>query len=107
MAAAAVAAMFIFSCSSGNDNSKDEPINPDQPEKPEVGKEVSTQVVYEANPRFFAENECLNALTAQLSRISDLGCDILWIMPVCEPSTSSQSVGSPYSIKNYDQINPR
>lgn len=104
MAAVIAAAMFFTSCSSNG--GKDEPVNP-EPEGPEVGPWVSTQVVYEANPRFFGTENCLNALTAQLQRISNLGCDIVWIMPVCEPSTASQSVGSPYSIKNYEAINPR
>ena len=108
MAAVAAAAMLFIGCSKDSDNN--EPSNPDtpnQPSNPENGKKVSDQVVYEANPRFFATENCLNALSAQLNRISELGCDILWIMPVCEPSTASQSVGSPYSIKNYDAINPK
>ena len=71
------------------------------------GTAVTDMVVYEANPRFFGTNNCLNALSSHLPRIADLGCNVLWIMPICEQSTSSQSVGSPYSIKNYDVINPR
>ena len=108
MAAVAAAAMLFIGCSKDNDN--DQPSNPNtpnQPSTPEAGKKVSSQVVYEANPRFFATENCLNALSAQLSRISNLGCDILWIMPICEPSTAPQSVGSPYSIKNYEAINPK
>lgn len=79
----------------------------DEPTPPTLGKVVSTDVIYEANPRFFATQNCLNALSDQLQRISDLGCNVLWIMPVCEPSTAAQSVGSPYAIKNYTAINPR
>lgn len=105
MAATTVAAMISTSCSS--DNGGSEPNLPDNPPQPEVGKVVSTQVVYEANPRFFGTENCLNALSDQLNRIAGLGCDIIWIMPVCEPSTAPQSVGSPYSIKNYEAINPR
>lgn len=106
MAAAAAAAMFLTACSS--DGGKDEPQNPtpDTPSQPEVGKKVSTMVVYEANPRFFGTDDCLNALTAQLDRIANMGCDVVWIMPVCEPS-QEKSVGSPYSIKNYEAINPK
>lgn len=114
MAAAAAAAMLLTACS--KDDKGDEPSKPDNPEQPSKpdnptppeDQPVSpTFVVYEANPRFFGTNNCLNALASNLQRISDLGCDILWIMPVCEPSTASQSVGSPYSIKNYDAINPK
>lgn len=79
----------------------------DEPTPPALGKVVPTDVIYEANPRFFGTQDCLNGLSDNLQRISDLGCDILWIMPVCEPSTASQSFGSPYSIKNYTAINPK
>lgn len=80
---------------------------PTTPTEPTIGKEVPTMVIYEANPRFFGNQNCLNSLASNLQRISDLGCDVVWIMPVCEPSTAPQSVGSPYSIKNYDVINPK
>lgn len=110
MAAVMAAAMFFTACSKDNDNSGNEPDQPNipsNPSKPDVEGEVPSFVVYEANPRFFGTENCLNALSSNLQRISDLGCDILWIMPVCEPSTASQSVGSPYSIKNYEAINPK
>lgn len=74
---------------------------------PNNGTAVTDMVVYEANPRFFGTNNCLNGLAGNLQRISDLGCNVLWIMPICEPSTSSQAIGSPYSIKNYGVINPK
>lgn len=84
-----------------------ETFSPSQDGNTSDGKALSKMVVYEANPRFFATDNCLNALMGELTRISKLGCDAIWIMPVCEPSTSSQSIGSPYSIKNYEAINPR
>ena len=108
MAAVAAAAMLIIGCSKDEDNNNDNPSNPSNPNQPEqTGRKVSTDVVYEANPRFFGTEDCLNALNSELTRINNLGCNILWIMPVCEPSTASQSVGSPYSIKNYEAINPK
>lgn len=70
------------------------------------GTAVTDMVVYEANPRFFGSSDCLNALTRELPRIADLGCNVLWIMPICEPSTE-KSIGSPYSIKNYYVINSK
>lgn len=71
------------------------------------GTAVTDMVIYEANPRFFGNNNCLNTLAGELPRIADLGCNVLWIMPICEPSTSSQSIGSPYSIKDYYKINSK
>ena len=105
MVAAFAAAMFLSACSS--DNKGDEPSFPDSPSQPETGKIVSDLVIYEANPRFFGQNDCLNTLTSNLKRISDMGCDVVWLMPVCEPSTAPQSVGSPYSTKNYEALNPK
>lgn len=79
---------------------------PENPEAPAVGPEVSANVIYQANPRFFGENDCLNKLTAQVPRISDMGCDILWVMPVCTPG-ELKAIGSPYCIRDFKQINPR
>lgn len=104
------AAMLFIACSKNEDNNNDNPSNPENPSnpsKPEVTSKAPAFVVYEANPRFFGTENCLNALASNLTRIAGMGCDVLWIMPVCEPSTSSQSVGSPYSIKNYEALNPK
>lgn len=79
---------------------------PENPVAPEVGTEVSTNVIYQANPRFFAENNCLKGLTAQISRISDMNCDILWIMPIYETGELN-GIGSPYCIRNFKAVNPR
>ena len=79
---------------------------PANPAAPVVGNEVSTDVVYQANPRFFAENECLKALTAQLPRISEMNCDILWVMPIYETGELN-AIGSPYCIRDFKAINPK
>ncbi len=97
---AAVAAIAATGCTSYE---IDMPANPPEPV---VGNEVSTNVVYQANPRFFAQNECLKALDAQLPRIADMGCDILWIMPVYEAGELN-SIGSPYCIRDFKAINPK
>ncbi|MDE5876168.1 MAG: alpha-amylase [Muribaculaceae bacterium] len=81
----------------------DMPVNPAEPI---VGNEVSTNVIYQANPRFFGEHECLKALTAQLPRISEMGCDIVWIMPVFTTGEQN-SIGSPYCIRDFKSVNPR
>lgn len=104
MAATAVAAMTLSSCSSDDPHDNLATANP---EPPTIGKEVWTKVIYEANPRFFATEDCLNAVSENLQRIHDLGCDILWLMPVYNPSTAPQSIGSPYSMKDFESLNPR
>ena len=79
---------------------------PANPAAPVIGDEVSTNVIYQANPRFFGENDCLKGLTAQLTRISDMDCDILWVMPVYETGELN-GIGSPYCIRNFTALNTR
>ncbi len=79
---------------------------PTNPEEPVVGAEVSTNVIYEANPRFFGTSDCLNAIDAQLARIQDMGCDVIWLMPIMEPGELN-SIGSPYCIRDFKAVNPK
>lgn len=97
---AAIAAVAATGCTSYE---IDMPSNPDQPV---VGKEVPTDVIYQANPRFFADNNCLAALNQHVDRISGMGNDILWIMPVCEMGELN-AIGSPYCIRDFKAMNPK
>ena len=98
---AAIAALALGGCQKSYEIDM-----PDNPSLPVIGNEVSTNVVYQANPRFFAEDDCLKALQAELPRISDMGCDILWIMPVYEPGVLN-GFGSPYAVKDFTKVNPK
>lgn len=100
---AMIAAMSVFALASC---SNDDQVLPDNPEVPKVGPEVSTSVIYQANPRFFAGTNCLDALTAQVGDIADMGVDILWVMPVQEQG-EKDAFGSPYCIKDYKSVNSR
>lgn len=97
---ASVAALAATGCTSYE---IDMPANP---EPPVIGNEVSSNVIYQANPRFFAENECLKALTAQVPRIAGMGCDILWVMSVYETGELN-GIGSPYCVRDFKALNPR
>ncbi|MDE6682910.1 MAG: hypothetical protein K2J87_05740, partial [Muribaculaceae bacterium] len=79
---------------------------PANPEPPVVGREVSKNVIYQANPGFFGTQDCLKGLNAQLDRISGMGCDILWVMPIYVRG-EKDAFGSPYCIKDYRGINPK
>lgn len=79
---------------------------PANPAEPVIGNEVSTNVIYQANPRFFGDNDCLKGLTRQVSRIAGMECDILWVMPVYEPGELN-GIGSPYCIRDFKAVNPR
>ena len=97
---AAVAAFAATGCTSYE---IDMPANPAEPV---VGEEVSTNVIYQANPRFFGDNDCLKGLTAQLPRIAGMDCDILWVMPVFETGELN-GIGSPYCVRDFTAVNPR
>lgn len=96
---ATVAAIAATGCTSYE---IDMPLNP----TPEVGPEVSANVIYQVNPRFFGNSDCLKGVNAQISRIADMGCDVLWIMPVCEPGELN-AFGSPYCVRDFKALNPK
>jgi cyclomaltodextrinase len=65
-------------------------------------------VVYEVFPRVFSPEGTLAGVTRRLDHVRDLGATILWLMPV-QPIGAERrkgSFGSPYSIRDYDAVNP-
>ena len=78
--------------------------------------------IYEVNLRQHTAEGTLNAFQKDLPRLKALGVDILWLMPVFPigevnrmggenkscylAELGSSSLGSPYSIKDYTDINP-
>jgi glycosidase len=69
---------------------------------------VRDGVVYEVFPRVFSPSGDLAGVTARLDDIQRLGATILWIMPVQPIGRDRRkgTHGSPYSIQDYDRINP-
>ena len=63
----------------------------------------SDVVMYQVNPRVFAPNNSLKAITARLDTIQDLGVNVLWIMPIY-PIGEVKSKNSPYSVKDYKAV---
>jgi glycosidase len=65
-------------------------------------------VIYEVNVRQFGEDGGFKAITDHLPRLSELGVDILWLMPIHPISVLERkgSLGSPYSVADYYGINP-
>ena len=59
---------------------------------------------YEANPKLFASTKSLAAIEGQLDRIKEMGCDVLWLMPIQEFGQKN-AVGSPYCIRDYKSVN--
>lgn len=87
----------------GCDDEATMPANPTIPVATEPGNEM---VIYEANPRFFATENCLDALTARLDDIKALGTNVLWVMPINDPGVKD-AIGSPYCVKDFKGINAK
>lgn len=75
---------------------------------------VKSSVIYEINTRQYSPEGTFKALEADLPRIKGLGIDILWFMPIYPigeknrkvPDGAKTSLGSYYSIRDYQAINP-
>lgn len=62
-------------------------------------------VMYQVNPRVFAEKASFNAVGEQLDSIKQLGVNVVWFMPINEVG-KEKSVNSPYCVKDYKALNP-
>ena len=64
--------------------------------------------IYEINIRHFTAEGTFRAAENHLSRLRDLGVDILWLMPVHEIGVKNRkgSLGSPYAVRDYYSVNP-
>ena len=71
-------------------------------------KEYRNQVLYSVFVRNYSEEGTFEALRQDLDRIQHLGVDIIWLMPIHPIGEKARkgTVGSPYAIKNYREVNP-
>ena len=65
-------------------------------------------VMYEVNIRQFSPEGTFKAVEEQLPRLSELGVDILWLMPMYEIGVEGRkgTLGSYYAISDYCKVNP-
>ena len=65
-------------------------------------------VIYEVNMRQYSDDGSVKSFTPQLNRLSDLGVDILWFMPIHPISEKNRkgTLGSYYAVKDYKGFNP-
>lgn len=61
-------------------------------------------VIYQINPRVFAPENSFQAIVPRLDEIKDLGCNIIWFMPIF-PIGEEKTKNSPYSVKDYYGVN--
>jgi glycosidase len=73
-----------------------------------VSADLSDAVVYEANLRAFGPQPGFVALKRHLPALSELGVNVLWLMPVQPVGQvrSAGGLGSPYAVKDLEAINP-
>ena len=69
---------------------------------------LRSAVVYEIFPRDFSREGTLDAITARLDELKNLGVDVLWLMPVHPTGEKMKkgSIGSPFAVRDFYAINP-
>ena len=75
---------------------------------------VKNAVIYEVNTRQYTKQGTFKAFSEHLSRLKELGVDILWFMPIHPiglekrkvPEGMKTSLGSYYSVQDYKAVNP-
>jgi Glycosidases len=69
---------------------------------------VKNAVLYEVNVRQYTPEGTFAALEQHLDRLSDLGVDVLWIMPMHPIGVEGRkgTLGSYYSPNDYTDVNP-
>lgn len=69
---------------------------------------VRDGVIYELNVRTFSPEGTFNAVTARLPDLQQLGVTIVWLMPIHPLGQVKKkgSVGSPYAVRDYMDVNP-
>lgn len=69
---------------------------------------LRNQVMYSVYVRNHSANGDFKSLEADLDRIKKLGVDIIWLMPIHPIGESHRkgTLGCPYSISDYREINP-
>ena len=69
---------------------------------------LRSSVVYELFPRNFSQEGNLNAITARLDELKNLGVDILWIMPIhpIGEKLRKGTLGSPFAVRDFYAVNP-
>jgi 1,4-alpha-glucan branching enzyme len=66
-------------------------------------------VIYQVNTRQFTSQGTFAAAESHLPRLSKLGVDIVWLMPIHPIGEDRRkgTLGSPYSVRDYFAVNPQ
>ena len=71
-------------------------------------KELKNQIIYQVFTRNFTKEGTFKSLINKLDYIKDLGTDIVYLLPINPIGEINRKgdLGSPYSISDYETINP-
>lgn len=74
----------------------------------ETPTELRNLVIYEIYVRNHSAEGTFDAVTRDLPRIRQMGVDVVWLMPIHPIGKLNKkgSLGCPYSIQDYRQVNP-
>ena len=69
---------------------------------------LRSKVIYSIYVRNHSEEGSFKGVIKDLDRIEDLGIDIIWLMPIHPIGQTNRkgSLGCPYSIEDYREVNP-
>ena len=76
--------------------------------KPISNESLAIGVIYEANIRQYSNEGTFNAFAKDLTKIKELGVNIIWLMPTYPISMTKSKgpLGSYYAISDYKGVNP-
>ena len=95
--------LLLFSCDKKDDTPEVEPTP--EPEVEFKIPETDDVIMYEVNLKAFSSTGDLQGVQQGLNHIKSLGVNVIWLMPI-HPIGDINSVNSPYSVKNYKEVNP-
>lgn len=101
-----VLCLLVISCKK---SSRESTQTVEQPVLPTIAPDWAKSAnIYEINIRQFTKEGTFRALEAHLPRISEMGVDILWLMPIFPISEKNKkgSLGSYYAVSDFRKINP-
>lgn len=73
-----------------------------------INKSLQQSIIYSIFVRNHTPEGTFRALIPDLPRIKELGCDIIWLMPIHPLGEKARkgSLGSPYANRDYRAVNP-
>ena len=102
--------LLAVSCSEKPDTNRDNPSAVDQfvcyGTPFEDVPSVDDMRIYSLSPRSFAKENAFKAITSRLDSIKMLNVNVIWVLPTFLKSETRVPYGSPYSMRDFYQLDP-